>query len=388
MADLTRPTGPFDPNNPLPPKVTIPNPGPLPPPRDPMPVPPKYGPQPNNPKAAVSNPDAATNNAALQAVMGDTATGDPRQPAAPPATTAPVAPPAAKVAPVPSTPNIYGADWVPSKDGSGWVPPGHADAWSAQPGNSAPAAPAAPAAPPPAYGTPAPATTNGPAPTPIQAQAAAAQTYSATPGADADQSTMNQGAQDVFRNSLLQRATQSTEVDTNDPTFRGVADNFAASQERARRNATDMAAESAAGNGMATGSGLMDNERRMQNEKSAQASSGFESQLALSELQNKRQEIAGALEGLGTSIGGDQARALTDKLAQLDATIKRESLSQSGQLGNADISLRDRLGTQGNNLSAMDMYLRNQQQNNRLGFDIGNANADHNNAALRALLGS
>jgi hypothetical protein len=241
-------------------------------------------------------------------------------------------------------------------------------------GGGAPAAPAAPA-----YG-------GAPGATDINGQAAAASSYSNTPGAAPAANTMNQGAQDVYRNSLLDRATQSTDVDTNDPTFRKVADTYAASQERSRRSATDMAGESLAGNGMGS-SGMMDNEARLQTERSAQANSGFESQLALSELQNKRSEIADALSQLGTSIGGDQQRALTDKLAQLDATIKRESLAQTGALGQADISLRDRLGTQGNNLSALELLLRNQQQNNALGADIGYKNATLNNNALSSLFG-
>jgi hypothetical protein len=189
---------------------------------------------------------------------------------------------------------------------------------------------------------------------------------------------------DIYRDMLMKRAEQSTDVDTNDPTFRKVADTYAASEERARRNATDMAGESMAANGMGS-SGLMDAETRLQTERSSQNSANFESQLALSELANKRAEIQSALDSMGSNFSGDKARALTDKLAQLDATIKRESLAQTGALGQADISLRDRLGTQGNNLSAMDLLMRNQQQNNRLGFDIGSMNASLNNDALRSL---
>jgi hypothetical protein len=232
----------------------------------------------------------------------------------------------------------------------------------------------------------APGGSGAPGQSTIAGQADAASTYSGTPGAAPSANTTNQGTQDVYRNSLLQRATQGTDVDTNDPTFRKVADTYAASQERSRRNATDMAGESLAANGMAS-SGQMDNEARLQTERAAQGSAGFESQLALSELQNKRSEIADALSQLGSSIGGDQQRALTDKLAQLDATIKRESLSQTGALGQADIALRDRLGTQGNNLSALELLLRNQQQNNALGADIGYKNATLNNSALQNLFG-
>ena len=224
-----------------------------------------------------------------------------------------------------------------------------------------------------------------PAATTIPGQAAAASSYSAAPTTAPTVNTANQGTQDVFRNSLLDRATQDGKVDTNDPTFRGVADTYSASQERARRTATDMEGERMAAQGMGS-SGLMDAERRMQTEKAAQGSASFESLLALSELQNERAEIASALEGLGNTISGDQARALTEKLAQMDAAIKQQSLSQTGQLGNADIGLRRDLGTGALNIDAMRLLLGNQQQNSRLGFDIGNANADHNARALQMLL--
>jgi hypothetical protein len=130
----------------------------------------------------------------------------------------------------------------------------------------------------------------------------------------------------------------------------------------------------------------MDNARRLNTEKAAQASSGFEAQLAMSELQNRRQEIQQALgQGQGM-LSQDQQMKLQRDLANLDATIKRESLAQSGSLGHADIGLRRDLGYGGLNLQALALALQNQQFGQGLGAQIGFNEAQLNNQALQYLL--
>lgn len=221
---------------------------------------------------------------------------------------------------------------------------------------------------------------------PVQTQATNAQTYSTTPGAAPTQNTANQGAQDVLRNTLLDRATQGTTVDTNDPTFRAQADNYAATQERLRRNYQDDAAERLTAQGMGS-SGAMDAERRFSNEQAANSTAGFEAQLAQSELMNRRQEISDALNGLGGLISGDQARALQKQLADLDAAIKRESLAQSGSLASQDLALRSQLGMGGLNLDALRTKLQSDQFNKSLGFNMADKEAYYNSLGLSQLLG-
>lgn len=254
----------------------------------------------------------------------------------------------------------------------GWVPKGHPLALQST-GQAAPVN---------GYATPATTTTNGT----IDGQASTAQTYSSNPGGATPQNSANAGSVDVLRNSLLQRATQGTDINTNDPAFRQQADHYAATQERLRRNYQDDAAERLTAQGMGS-SGAMDSERRYANEQAANSTAGFEADLAKSELMNRRQEITDALNGLGGLISGDQARALQDQLAQLDAALKRESLASSTSLANQDLALRSKLGIGGLNLDALRTQLQNQQFNASLGADMGYKEGLLNSQALQMLLG-
>jgi hypothetical protein len=208
----------------------------------------------------------------------------------------------------------------------------------------------------------APATPGAAAPTTVAGAATAASTYSSTPGAAPNPYTANQGTQDVVRNSYLERATQGTTIDRNDPNFRQQVDPYAAAQERARRGYISEAAERLSARGKA-GSGELDLERRIASERAGQATGLFESQLVARELQNRRDEIKDALTNLKGLISADQAGALQRELAELEAALKREGLAQSGSLGSADLSLRDKLGTGALNVDLLRALLQNDQFN-------------------------
>jgi len=211
----------------------------------------------------------------------------------------------------------------------------------------------------------------------VATQSAAAQTYTATPGAAPTAPMTNAGTQDVVRNSYLDQATQGTSVDQNDPNFRQQADTYAATQERARRNqiADDAEAFSAAGSGMG-GSGAQDVRERMVNEGAAQNTASFEAELVGRELQNLRDEKAQALAALMGMGENDQTRALQRELAELDAQIRRAGIASSERLGMAGIGVdRDRLRMQDKHFGL------------DLGFRIGDAEAGYNERALRALMG-
>lgn len=262
------------------------------------------------------------------------------------------------------------------KVNGGWVPKDHplAQQAGAQP-STQPTTPTG-------YTDPSSVTTSGS----VQGQADAAQTYSTTPGAPPPAYTSNAGSADVLRNSLLQRATQGTTIDTNDPAYRQQVDTYSAAQERARRDAQDANAERNFAAGMGS-SGAADVESRAINEASSRDRAGFEANLAHSELLSRRQEITDALNGLGGLITGDQARALTKQLADLDAAIKRESMAQTGNLAQSDLALRQQLGQGGLNLDALRLQLANDQFNKNLGFQIGDSEARMNALALQSLLG-
>lgn len=212
--------------------------------------------------------------------------------------------------------------------------------------------------------------------TTIPGQAAAASTYSATPAGAPTNATGNQGTQDVLRNTLLNRATQSTTVDRNDPNFRQQADAFAAASERARRNTIADQAESFTTQNLG-GSGAQDVRARMANESAQQQQGQFEAQLVSRELQNKRDEIREALSSMQGLLSDDQKNALQRELAELDAQLRRAAIASSEKLGFADIGLR-RDGLRQNN----------DQFNKTLGFNIGTTEAEMNQRAMQMLLGS
>jgi hypothetical protein len=228
-----------------------------------------------------------------------------------------------------------------------------------------------------------------PAPTSVQEAGAAAQTYSQTPGAAPTAATTNQGTQDVVRNQWLQQALQSEDVNANTPAVRQQADVFAAAQERARRDAVADTAErmGTAGGVVGGASGAQTAEERLVNERAAQSRAGFESELVGRELQNTRDEIQGALTNLGDLMTKDQERALTERLAKIDAQLKQAGITSSERLGLRELSLRDKLGMAGLNLDMQRMLMQNNQFNKDLGYRIGDSEAGYNQRALLALLG-
>jgi hypothetical protein len=243
-----------------------------------------------------------------------------------------------------------------------------------------PAAPKAPGAADP-YAPPPPASGGGQT---VPGQAAAGQTYSGTPGAAPTANTTNQAAQDVVRNSYLERAAAPITDPRTRSDFRMVADTQAAASERARRDATADLAEGMAGTGQ---TGAQSVESRLIAERAAQQRGNFEADLVRQDLQQQRADVENALKALTGMIDADQTRALQQKLAELDAQLKTASLNASTGLGSQELALKDRLGMAGINVDLLGKLLQNQQFNNNLGFEMGDREAYWNNAALNQILG-
>jgi hypothetical protein len=281
-------------------------------------------------------------------------------------------------APAPAAPPAEMTPAQAAAAGLGWVDKNH-PLYGTAGYVGAPAAAAAPGA----TGSTPTGTAPGGANT-IPGQAAAASTYSATPGAAPTQNTTNQGTQDVVRNSYLARATAPPNVDPNSQAIRGPADAFAAAQERARRDASSSLAEGMAGSGM---TGAQAVEQRLVNERSSQARAGFEADLVRQEIQTKRDEAAEALKMLAGQISDDQARALQKIIADMDAQLKTQSLQSSVGLGERELALKDKLGMMGGNLDLMGMLMNNSQFNKNMGFNIGDREAYWNQVNLENILG-
>lgn len=130
---------------------------------------------------------------------------------------------------------------------------------------------------------------------------------------------------------LMQRATQGTAVNRNDPNIRAQVDPVVAQQERASRNYLDDVAERAGPLANIQG------ERRLVAERQGQAAGAFEAEVIGREIAARRDEIAQSLQLYGSLMTADQQMALQRELAQLNASLQREGYGiQRQQLGQAN----------------------------------------------------
>jgi hypothetical protein len=272
----------------------------------------------------------------------------------PPTGTSPIAPTA------PAAPS--GNDF-PSLPPGATPPPGYYDPQS---GKTAPGGPGAAAA---------PTTPGAPA---------------GAPAAPTDPNAPPTTVNDAFKKALLDKLNKPIGIDPNDPVIKGQTDAFSLAQTRAAQRDREAMAGRAAATGQlsdtASGGGFNDalsNLAQQQGESEA----NFNANLSGQELNKQRDDLYRYMALAGNQLSGEESRALQDKLAQLDAQIRREGIAQQGQLGNADISLRDKLGSGGLNLNLLQLLLGNQQFGQAEAGTNARFGAGLDADTLRALLG-
>lgn len=201
----------------------------------------------------------------------------------------------------------------------------------------------------------------------------------------AQQETTTAGLQALIRDALI------NQLNTQAPTLKDR--NLAPAMSAFTRAQNKATARQIAQNAEAFGAlGLGSSGARLAADRGAIEQQGlnegqFGSQLVLGELNSQRQQAQQALQQAMAMSDQDLSRRLQDRLANLQATIQRESLAQTGRLGQADIDMR-RLGQTGNlNLGLLGLIQQGRQFNDSLGFNIANAEAMLNNNAVRTLLG-
>src|SRR3990167_10448032 len=160
-------------------------------------------------------------------------------------------------------------------------------------------------------------------PQPQQSQQPAMATQlQAQAGADAAQ---NNPRNTSLWNELWNRASQSTDIDRNDPNIRRQADAYSANEQRSARNYLSDVAERSGSNANLRG------EQRMAAERTGQRTGGFEAQLMGRELQAVREQKAQALEGLRGMLSSDEEAQLRRGLAVLDSQLQSQVLGQDWQ---------------------------------------------------------
>lgn len=132
--------------------------------------------------------------------------------------------------------------------------------------------------------------------------------------------------------TLLNRANQSLNIDSQDPIIANQLNAFNANQTRQNRHYLEGVAEKAGPQANLAG------ETRMANERAAQAGGQFQAELMGRELQARRGEIQNALAQMGSFLTDEQRMGLQRELANLDNAYRYYAANQQnaqfyGRLG-------------------------------------------------------
>jgi hypothetical protein len=285
----------------------------------------------------------------------------------------------------PGNADLYGYNQTAGAAPAGAIPP-----------LAAPPAPAAPAAADPAA-APAPPLVQEPAPT-------------APPAADPLAS--------AFKDALMKQLTNTGTPSLDDPALKAQSDAYAVGQQRSLDAARSAMAERAAADGSSgVNSGAFDSGLAGLYQQQGENQAGFNANLVGNELTQQRNQLAQYAAIAGNTLSGEDARALQERIANLDAQIKREEMAQqggqfsqsldeqkratdldaaiknagiaqSGALGQGDLSLRDKLGTGGLNAQLLQLLMQNSQFGQNLGANVGMFNTGQQNSFLQSLLGA
>lgn len=196
--------------------------------------------------------------------------------------------------------------------------------------------------------------------------------------------TTTAGMQNMIRDSLLNLLSQPAPT-AQDPNLSPVLSAFNAAQNRASARQVAANAEAFGANGLeSSGARLAADQGVM--EQQGLNEGQFAANAVLTELQSRRDRTMQALQMASAINDQDLSRRLQEQLAQLNATIQRESLTQTGRLGDADIALRQKLGMGNLNLGLLGIAQQGRQFNDSLGFNLAQLESTLNNQALVNLL--
>ncbi len=257
------------------------------------------------------------------------------------------------------------------------------------------------------------------APPPVSAPPPVVPPTPVTPGAVTPAGT------DIFRDALIKQMGQNEIPSVNDAAIKAQLDPFAAAQTRAMRDEIRSGAEGAFADDQDFGVP----ERVAAAERAGQNTGLKAADLVGRELTARRQQISDALGKYGDQLSAEQQRQLTAKLAEIDATLKSRglditesqgnrgldlnekelelkkylgdkdigiqlsdqdirklALTQTGQLGNRELDIRDKLGTMGLNSDMIRTLLADAQFRLQFGLDVGKTQAGLNEDAGRSAL--
>lgn len=196
----------------------------------------------------------------------------------------------------------------------------------------------------------------------------------------ADQAITTNGMQALMRDRLI-NLMEAPNPSIQDPNLAPAMSAFSAAQNRATGRQVRQNAESFGAAGLES-SGARNAADSAAFEQQGLNEGTFGANLVTQQLESQRQQATQALQMAMAAGDQDASRLLQDRLAQLNATLQREGLTQQGKLGQADIDLRNRLGTGNLNLGLLGLAQQGRQFNDSLGWDMSKYEATLNNQAL------
>lgn len=234
----------------------------------------------------------------------------------------------------------------------------------------------------------------------------------ATPGPTETTTTAPAPYKDALMKML---GDAQTPASLNDPALKAQSDAAAVGLTRGSEAARAQAAERLAAQGLSS-SGAADAEYGGIAERQGEQQAGINAGLVGDAARQKLQSLQSALSMMGADINSAEGRALQQQIAETQAQIQREGMKQSGSqfdrqlaqqgsqfgtdadlrrlgitsqtdLGNRDLSLRDKLGTGGLNAEIMRLLMNDKQFGQNLGAQTGMYTAGLNQNALLQLLG-
>jgi hypothetical protein len=208
--------------------------------------------------------------------------------------------------------------------------------------------------------------------------------FAQQPTAPAEQETTNAGIQGMVRERLMGLMNTPT-PSLQDPALANAASAFSAGQNKATARTIGQNAEAFGAAGLESSGARLGADRAAIQEQGLNEGT-FNANLILNQLDAQRAQVQQGLQFALASGDQDMSRRLQAQLAQLNAQVQRESLAQSGKLGQADLDLRQK-GLYGNlNLGMLDLAQRGRIANDNMGFNIAQLESQMNNAAILKLL--
>lgn len=188
---------------------------------------------------------------------------------------------------------------------------------------------------------------------------------------------------DAFKKALLDRLNKPIGVDPNDPIIKGQEDAFSLAQTRAKQRNREAMAGRMAQQGYLSdqaGSGAFDQGLSNLEQQQGESEAAFNANLTGEELNKQRDDLYRYAALAGNQLSGEESRALQEKLANLDAQIRREAMAQQGGQFSQDLDLRKLLGEGQLGLGQGDLDLRKI-------LGQGQINLGEGDLALRRMLG-